>query len=180
VRIISGEKKGILLHAPANLPVRPTTDRAKESLFNILENNFHLENLSVLDLFAGTGNISYEFASRGALAILSIDQDAGCVKYMKSVVQKLDFANMEVRKQDVFAYLKQADESFDIIFGDAPYALAKIPEIPGLVFEKGLLKPGGWLILEHATMMQLNHLPHFFDERKYGQSTFSFFKSEAQ
>ncbi|OYU95183.1 MAG: 16S rRNA (guanine(966)-N(2))-methyltransferase RsmD [Bacteroidetes bacterium B1(2017)] len=177
MRIIGGHKKGILLHAPAGLPVRPTTDRAKESLFNILQNNFDLEELSVLDLFAGTGNISYEFASRGAIAVLSIDQDNGCVKFMKETARKLDFTAMEVRRQDVFAFLKNCEEQFDIIFGDAPYALSRIAEIPGLVFEKNLLKPGAWLILEHATLMSLSHLPNFFEERKYGQSTFSFFKS---
>jgi len=164
------------LHAPPNLPVRPTTDRAKESLFNILENHFNLDELSVLDLFAGTGNISYEFASREAQAVLSVDQDAGCVKYMKEVSSKLKFQSMEVRKQDVFTYLKQCDESFDIIFGDAPYALSRIVEIPVLIFQRNLLKPGGWLILEHATQLSLNHLSHFSQERKYGQSTFTFFK----
>jgi 16S rRNA (guanine(966)-N(2))-methyltransferase RsmD len=158
------------------LPVRPTTDRAKESLFNILENNFNIDQLSVLDLFAGTGNISYEFASRNAQAVLSVDQDAGCVKFMKEMATKLKFDAMEVRKQDVFAYLKQANESFDIIFGDAPYALSRMVEIPSLVFTQNLLKPGGWLILEHATQLTLNHLPHFSQERKYGQSTFTFFK----
>lgn len=176
MRIIGGNKKGILLHAPSSLPVRPTTDRAKESLFNILENNFNLDELSILELFAGTGNISYEFSSRGALAVLSIDQDASCVRYMKETSTKLGFHSMEVRKQDAFAFLKNCEESFDIIFGDAPYALARVTEIPGIVFEKKLLKHNGWLILEHASMLRLNHLPHFFEERKYGQSTFSFFK----
>ncbi len=176
MRIIGGNKRGIILHAPASLPVRPTTDRAKESLFNILENNFNIDDLSILELFAGTGNISYEFASRGALAVLSVDQDASCVKFMKETSSKLDFQSMEVRKQDAFVFLKNCTENFDIIFGDAPYALSRVTEIPAMVFEKKLLKPNGWLILEHASMLRLNHLPHFFEERKYGQSTFSFFK----
>lgn len=175
MRIIGGEKKGILLHAPSNLPVRPTTDRAKESLFNILENNFDLSELTVLDLFAGTGNMSYEFASRGAAAVLCVDQHPGCVKYMKEVASKLKFDSMEVRKQDVFTFLKQTTENFDIIFSDAPYALARMVEIPPMVFEKNLLKPNGWLVMEHATQLSLNYLPHFTQERKYGQSTFSFF-----
>ncbi len=178
MRIIAGNKKGIILHAPPSLPVRPTTDRAKESLFNILENNFNISELSVLDLFAGTGNISYEFSSRDAKAVLSIDQHSGCVKFMKETSAKLGFIAMEARKQDVFTFLKQNSEQFDIIFGDAPYALSRIPEIPELVFNKNLLNTGGWLILEHATMMKLSHLPHFFEERNYGQSTFSFFKQD--
>lgn len=180
MRIISGKNRGIILHAPANLPVRPTTDRAKESLFNILDNNFDVSELSVLDLFAGTGNISYEFCSREAKAVLSIDQHAACVKFMKETAKKLEFIQMEVLKQDVFVYLKQASEQFDIIFGDAPYALARIPEIPSMVFQNNLLNPNGWLVLEHATMMSLSHLPNFFDERKYGQSTFSFFKQNLE
>lgn len=176
MRIIGGNKKGIILHAPSSLPVRPTTDRAKESLFNILENQINLAEISVLELFAGTGNLSYEFASRGAAAVLSIDQDAGCVKFIKESASKLGFTQMEIRKQDAFVALKQLNESFDVIFGDAPYANARIPEIPGLIFSRNLLKPSGILILEHASQMQLKHLPNFVEERKYGQSTFSFFK----
>jgi 16S rRNA (guanine966-N2)-methyltransferase len=176
VRIIGGNKRGILLHAPAGLPVRPTTDRAKESLFNILHNHFHIDEVSVLDLFAGTGNMSYEFASREATGVLSVDQNQGCVRFMKESSQKLGFENMEVRKQDVFVFLKQCGEQFDIIFADPPYALSGIPLLPDLVFEKQLLKPNGWFIIEHAAQMKLDHIKGFSEQRVYGQSAFSIFK----
>lgn len=175
MRIIGGQKGGISIQAPANLPVRPTTDRAKESLFNILQNKFDFESLTVLELFAGTGNISYEFASRGAKRVLSIDKDAGCVMFMKQMVKKLDFETMEVRKQDTFTFLNQCHESFDIIFGDAPYALPRINELPSLIFEKGLLKENGLLILEHGSLLKLDGHTRFKESRHYGQSTFTFF-----
>jgi 16S rRNA (guanine966-N2)-methyltransferase len=175
VRIIGGEKGGISIQAPTNLPVRPTTDRAKESLFNILQNQFNLEELSVLELFAGTGNISYEFASRGAKSIISVDKDAGCVMFMKQMVKKLDFSNMEARKQDTFTFLNQCHESFDIIFGDPPYALPRINELPSLILDKGLLKPNGLLILEHGSLLKMEQHPRFKESRQYGQSTFTFF-----
>lgn len=180
MRIIGGNKKGILLHAPAGLPVRPTTDRAKESLFNILHNHFNLDEVSVLDLFAGTGNMSYEFASREASGVLSVDQNQGCVKFMKESATKLGFENMEVRKQDVFVFLKQCEEQFDLIFADPPYALSGIPLLPGMVFSKQLLKPKGWLIIEHASQMKLDHLEGFSEQRVYGQSAFSIFNAPEQ
>ncbi|MBC7382289.1 MAG: RsmD family RNA methyltransferase [Bacteroidia bacterium] len=176
MRIISGSKKGILIQAPSNLPVRPTTDRAKESLFNILDINFNLENLQVLDLFSGTGNISYEFASRGATSVISVDKDLGCIKFIKETASRLALRNIHIKKQDVFAFMKNCEDRFDIIFADAPYALDRIVEIPGLVYDNKLLKEKGWLIVEHATSLDLSHQNGFFEKRKYGQSTFSFFK----
>lgn len=175
MRIIGGHKKGIILHAPAGLPVRPTTDRAKESLFNILSNRFEFDELLVLDLFAGTGNMSYEFSSRGAL-VLSVDQDQGCVRFMKDSARKLNFQSMEVRKADVFSFLKSTSEQFHIIFADPPYALNRLSELPDRIFERNLLKPGGLLIIEHASQMSLSAKPYFTEERKYGQSAFSFFE----
>ncbi|MDP3928647.1 MAG: RsmD family RNA methyltransferase [Bacteroidota bacterium] len=175
MRIIGGDKGGITIQAPTNLPVRPTTDRAKESLFNILQNQFNFEDLSVLELFAGTGNISYEFASRGAQRVMSVDKDAGCVMFMKQMVKKLAFNTMEVRKQDAFTYLQQCHESFHIIFADAPYALPRISELPSLIFDKGLLLPNGMLILEHGSLLKMEQHPRFKESRAYGQSTFTFF-----
>lgn len=176
MRIISGIKKGILIKAPAGLPVRPTTDRSKESLFNILVNHFNFEELKVLDLFSGTGNIAYEFASRGAQSVLCVDSDFGCVKFIKQTAVKLDFENIEARKQDVFSFLKNCTESFDIIFADAPYALNKIADISIMITEKKILKNKGWLIVEHAGNIDLSHQHGFFEQRKHGQSAFSFFK----
>lgn len=175
MRIIGGQQGGIIIQAPTNLPVRPTTDRAKESLFNILQNRYDFENLSVLDLFAGTGNISYEFASRGASEIYSVDENANCVKFIKATAQKLKFENIQVIKQDVFSFLHTCTNQYDIIFGDAPYALTRMLEIPSFVFNKNLLKASGVLILEHASALKFNHIAQFREERVYGQSCFSFF-----
>lgn len=175
LRIIGGEKGGIIIHAPANLPVRPTTDRAKESLFNILHNHFDLENIKALDLFSGTGNMAYEFASRGATKVVSVDINFNCYNFIKQSKSKLGFNNLEVLKADVFKYLQKCEDSFDIIFADAPYDLARIPEIPNLVLDKNMLNPGAWLIVEHGSELDLSKHPRIKEVRKYGQSTFSIF-----
>ncbi len=176
MRIIGGKLKGIRLQPPANLPVRPTTDMAKEALFNILNNKLDFENCSVLDLFSGTGNIAFEFASRGSERILAIDMDYGCVNWVKSTAQKLAFSQIDVRKGDVFKMLKQLTEPFDLIFADPPYNLPIIPQIPIMVFEQDLLKPGGLLVVEHQSHMKLNMLKGYTETRKYGNSSFSFFE----
>lgn len=176
MRIISGIHKSILIQPPKGLPVRPTTDRAKESLFNILENNFDLSSIQVLDLFSGTGNIAYEFASRNASTIIAVDINEKCVSFIKNTKQKLHLEALQVIKKDAFAYLKQCNETFDIIFADAPYANPLIRTLPQLVAEKKLLKPNGWLIVEHETILDLDSEIGFFDKRIYGQSAFSIFK----
>lgn len=175
MRIISGRLKGILIHPPKGLPVRPTTDRAKESLFNILDNQFDLSQLSVLDLFSGTGNISYEFASRGAEDVTAIDLHFKCVEFIKSMVTKHQMSNVSVQKKDAFAFLKTTPKTYDIIFADAPYAHNDIYTIPRLVAERKLLKDGGRLIVEHENILDLGNEPNFLDKRIYGQSCFSFF-----
>ena len=177
MRIISGTHKGIIIHAPKGLPVRPTTDRAKESLFNILENNFDFEKLNCLDLFSGTGNVAYEFCSRGAKKVTSVDIDFGCVKFIKETILKHQFTQMTALKKDVFSFINQCSDKFDIIFADAPYALDKLPTIPMLVFKKQLLNPNAWLIVEHQSNLDLSQQKYFFEKRNYGQSTFSFFKN---
>jgi 16S rRNA (guanine(966)-N(2))-methyltransferase RsmD len=177
VRIIGGDKSGIIIHAPQNLPVRPTTDRSKESLFNILENKYNWEGLKTLDLFTGTGNISYELASRGVAEITSVDKDFGCVKFVKETAEKLAFNQIQVRKQDVFVFLKNDSNSYDLIFADPPYALDKIVDLSIMVFEKQLLAKNGMLIIEHGSHLDLSSQKGFFEERKYGQSSFSFFKN---
>jgi 16S rRNA (guanine966-N2)-methyltransferase len=177
VRIISGEHKGILINPPKGLPVRPTTDRAKESLFNILENNFDIDTLTVLDIFSGTGNIAYEFASRGAVKITAVDINEKCVQFIKSTKDKNRFEFLQVFKKDAFAFLKSAPEKYDIIFADAPYAHKQIIEIPRIVNDKKLLNEKGWLIVEHESLLDLDQEPGFFDKRVYGQSAFSFFKA---
>lgn len=175
MRIISGTHKGRLLHPPKNLPVRPTTDFAKESLFNILNNYFELDGLKVLDLFCGTGNISFEFASRGCGHIIAIDNQFTCCNFVKKTVADLNMRQIQVMKADVFTFLKKAASAFHIIFADPPYDLERIPELPELVFEKKLLKPDGWLIVEHGPHTDLSALPHFKEKRTYGNVNFSIF-----
>lgn len=177
MRIISGSLKGILITPPKGLPVRPTTDRAKESLFNIIENNFHMDELDVLDLFSGTGNISYEFASRGAQKITAVDLNFKCVEFIKSMKQKHVLSNLDVQKKDAFTFLKSALTPYDIIFADAPYAHRDINQIPKLVAERKLLNPNGWLIVEHENTLDLDKEPNFLNKRVYGQSCFSFFSA---
>jgi 16S rRNA (guanine(966)-N(2))-methyltransferase RsmD len=177
VRIISGSLKSIVLRPPSGLPVRPTTDRAKESLFNILENQFDISALSVLDIFSGTGNISYEFCSRGAKQVIAVDIHSGCIQYIKEVKQKHFLNQLSVCRKDAFTYLNQCEQNqFDIIFADAPYALHRILDIPSIVLNKQLLKSNGLLIIEHDTNLEMQLQIGFFDKRTYGQSAFSFFR----
>ncbi len=175
MRIISGTYKGAIIQAPKDLPVRPTTDRAKESLFNILEVNFNLEGKSVLDLFSGTGNIAYEFCSRGAESVVSVDNHFKCVSFIQSMKKKYQMDTLEVQKRDVYLYLKQFHRPYDIIFADAPYAQKDLITLPELVLANGHLQTGGWLILEHESNLEMSNQSGFFDKRIYGQSAFSFF-----
>jgi 16S rRNA (guanine(966)-N(2))-methyltransferase RsmD len=177
MRIISGIHKGRRLTAPKNLPVRPTTDNAKEALFNILNNRFHFDQLEVLDLFSGTGNISFEFASRGVPGIICVDSHPGCVKFIYKTAHELSLPITTIRR-DVFKYLDGVHTPFDIIFADPPYAfeIAKFEEIVRKIMQNGLLKQDGVLILEHPKQTDLSELPGFEEFRKYGSSVFSFFK----
>lgn len=178
MRIISGRYRGKRLIAPKKLPVRPTTDMAKESLFNILNNQFYIEEIKVLDLFAGTGNISFEFASRGTNSITAVDSHAGCIKYVSKINEELDF-NIDIIRSDVFQYLKRTVEKFDVIFADPPYNLdlEKFQQIPESVFSNTLLQEDGLLIIEHSPQTNLSDLPNFKEQRKYGSSIFSFFQN---
>jgi 16S rRNA (guanine966-N2)-methyltransferase len=175
MRIIGGKLKGLRFFPPNNLPVRPTTDMAKEALFNILNNQIDFEGLEVLDLFSGTGNMSMEFASRGA-KVTSVDLSFGCVKFLKEIAQKHKIDSITSFKADVLKYLKDESATYDLIFADPPYDLPQIPQIPKLVFERGLLKSNGVLIVEHQTNKKLDDHPNFVEQRKYGFSSFSFFE----
>jgi 16S rRNA (guanine966-N2)-methyltransferase len=180
MRIISGKYKGRRISPPKGLPVRPTTDMSKEALFNVLNNHFSFENLKVLDLFAGTGNISYEFASRGSTPITSVDGDFGCVKFIKQVAAEYDF-NIAATKSDVFAYLEKCKTSYDIIFADPPYALDQktFEKIVLLIFEKGLLNEDGMMVIEHSKYTKLDHMINFSFQKTYGGSIFSFFELDS-
>lgn len=179
MRIISGKYKGRRIFPPKGLPVRPTTDMSKEALFNVLNNHFSFEGLKILDLFAGTGNISFEFASRGSTPITSVDGDFGCVKFIKQVADEYDF-NIAATKSDVFKFLERNNATYDIIFADPPYALDQktFDKIVLLVFEKNTLQQDGMMIIEHSKYTKLDHLIHFSFKKSYGGSIFSFFEME--
>ncbi len=177
MRIISGSHKGRKITAPKQLPVRPTTDMAKEALFNILHNAYFFEELSVLDLYAGTGNISYEFASRGCAHIVAVDASHRCVKFIAATSKALEFPILAI-KAEVLDYLDRTLQQFDIIFADPPYdkPIEEFQRIRELVFQKSLLREGGVLIIEHSKRTDLSGLEYFEQQRKYGGSVFSFFR----
>lgn len=177
MRIISGKYKGRRISPPKGLPVRPTTDMSKEALFNVLNNYFTFSELKVLDLFAGTGNISFEFASRGSENITSVDGDFGCVKFIKQIAQEFDF-NLAAIKSDVFKFLEKNTTSYDIIFADPPYGLeqASFEKIVTMVFEKELLQEDGMMVIEHSKYTKMEHLINFSFQKSYGGSFFSFFE----
>ncbi|WP_276348032.1 RsmD family RNA methyltransferase [Daejeonella sp. JGW-45] len=178
MRVIGGKLKGIRLNPPAKLPVRPTTDIAKEALFNILYNQFDFDSIHVLDLFSGTGNISIEFASRGVSSITSVDRNFGCYNYLKSVAKQYDLHAIQVNKADVFKFLEMETEKYDLIFADPPYDLPQMNLLAPAIFTKALLKPEGFLIIEHPSMKKIDNDPHFVEQRIYGSSSFSFFSNK--
>ncbi|MBP8067118.1 MAG: RsmD family RNA methyltransferase [Pedobacter sp.] len=174
MRIIGGKLKGKQFNAPSRLPVRPTTDMAKEALFNILYNTYDFDNCHVLDLFSGTGSISIEFASRGIKQVTSVDKHPGCVAWLKSTAEQYGLPEIDAQKADTFKFLEQETNQYHIIFADPPYDLPNIPLIPQLVMKNGLLTDNGTLIVEHPPMLKLNQLAGFTEMRKYGNSSFSF------
>ena len=178
MRIISGKLKSRRLSAPKNLPVRPTTDMAKESLFNILNNSYFFDGISVIDLFSGTGNISYEFASRGTKTICAVDAHFGCIKYINETAKTLDL-DINTFKSDVYKFLEKTGLKADVIFADPPYDFeeAQFLKIVTLVFEREILNEDGILIVEHSKHTDLStHEKHMYDKR-YGANVFSFFEN---
>lgn len=163
------------MNAPASLPVRPTTDMAKEALFNILYNSYDFDSCNVLDLFCGTGNISIEFASRGVQHVTSVDKHSGCIYWVKSVIERYQLNEIELHKADVFKFLEQHTKSYQIIFADPPYDLSTIPLIPQLVAKNKLLTENGLLVVEHPSLLKLKDQPGYTETRRYGNSSFSFF-----
>lgn len=176
MRIIGGKNKGFVLRPPQGLPVRPTTDMAKESLFNILENRTGITHLRILDLFAGTGNISLECCSRDAQEVTAVDLHPKCVSYINTQKKQLGYTQLEVIRKNVFSFLKSTEKSFDLIFADPPYDLPGISNIAALITERKLLTEKGCLIIEHHRQLNLKTVATFVEERIYGQSVFSFFK----
>ena len=176
MRIIGGTYKGKQLIAPKNLPVRPTTDFAKEGLFNILNNKVDFDELNVLDLFCGTGNITLEFASRGAKQIVAIDKHSPCLYFVKDTAKALKLNSVYTERADVFKYLEKTHSSYDLIFADPPYELENIPMIHELVYKNNILNPEGILIIEHSSKTDLSDKEHYLETRKYGNVHFSFFQ----
>jgi 16S rRNA (guanine(966)-N(2))-methyltransferase RsmD len=180
MRIISGKYKGRRIAPPKNLPVRPTTDMSKEALFNVLNNHFNFSELKVLELFAGTGSISYEFASRGCSPILCVDGDMGCVNFIKKTAKEFDF-DITAIKSDVFKFLEKHHGNYDIIFADPPYGLAQkeFEKIIEQIFENELLDEEGMLVVEHSKYTKLDHMANYSFQKNYGGSVFTFFEFES-
>jgi 16S rRNA (guanine(966)-N(2))-methyltransferase RsmD len=177
MRIISGQYKGRRITAPKKLPVRPTTDMAKEALFNILNNHYYFDEISVLDLFAGTGSISYEFASRGTENIIAVDADFGCIKFINDTSKDFEMP-IQTIKSDVYKFLENYKTKATIIFADPPYSFSidEFSKIPELIFQNELLETDGLLIVEHSKHTDLSNLLHFEYSKSYGGNVFSFFK----
>lgn len=156
--------------------MRPTTDFSKESIFNILNNRFDFDAITALDLFAGTGNISFELASRGCENITAVDSNSGCARYIQSAAKELGIEEqVDVVKEDVFSFLRNPHAQYDVIFADPPYTVENLDEIISLVLENNLLKTGGWFIFEHQPKVSFEKHPRFVQQRKYGSSVFSIF-----
>lgn len=177
MRIIGGSHRGRTIHPPSGLPVRPTTDFAKSGLFNILAHKIDFEDIRVLDLCCGTGNISFEFASRGAGRICAIDQNLKCIQFVRNTAQQLNFTHIEAFQSEMIKYLKRCDTTFNIIFCDPPFKTDFILEVHQLVFSNKLLSPEGILIIEHDRENSPSNLPGFQETRNYGNVNFSFFRN---
>ena len=177
MRIISGTHKGRRIVAPKKLPVRPTTDKSKEALFNILQHQYDWSSIRVLDLFSGTGSISYEFASRGVTEVFSVDKNSSCIKFIQQTAEKLDF-KINMIQSDSLKYLFSINMDFDLIFADPPYDLVheSYLKLINTIFEKNQLRKDGLLILEHSGKIHLEEYPQFIQARKSGSNIFSFFK----
>ena len=179
MRIVSGQHRGRTINPPKNFSARPTTDFAKEALFNIISINFDMEETAVLDLFSGTGSISFEFASRGCRSVDSVELSFAHHAFIKKMAQVLQLVQMRCYKMNAFTYLSSCASSYDIIVADPPYDLQGIEKVHEQVFARQLLKPEGWLILEHSKGKDLSGLEHFKERRCYGSVNFSIFQKKA-
>ncbi len=176
MRIISGKYKGRRISAPSNITARPTTDFAKEGLFNLLNNRIDFEGIDVLDLFAGTGGIGVEFVSRDCNSVISIEQNERHCAFIRKVCAELKIDNLSLMKTDVFKFINSCHTQFDMIFADPPYELDKLAEIPNLIFAQNMLKPDGLFVLEHSSKNSFELHPNFSDHRSYGSVNFTFFE----
>jgi 16S rRNA (guanine966-N2)-methyltransferase len=176
MRIISGELGGRRFNPPSNMPyTRPTTDIAKEGLFSIIQHNLVLEEVKSLDLFGGTGSISYELFSRGVKDLTIVEKDATMFEFIKKTSKELGIEGMKFVRSDVFKFMRETPEKFDFIFAGPPYAMGNIEELPEVVFKQALLQPNGWFVLEHTPRNDFKDTPYYKTERKYGTTIFSIF-----
>lgn len=180
MRIISGKHRGKVIRPPKGLPVRPTTDQAKEALFNILNNRLAWNGLRVLDCFAGTGNMSFEFLSRGAKTVRAIDANANCIRFISRTFEELNAEDAKATKMPVERFLAGKPSPFDLIFMDPPYAMPHQESLVFAALNNGWLAPDGFLVLEHASTNDFSNFAFFKEVRKYGSSSFSFFSLETE
>ena len=176
MRIVGGTYGGRIIAVSKGFDSRPTTDFAKEALFNILENHFNIEDMRVLDLFSGTGSISYEFASRGCSEIDLVDMNSRSIQFIAKVASDMGMKGIHTVRMDVFRFISICKKQYHVIFADPPYDLKNIQDIPAMIFSYPILEPGGWFILEHGKSNNFKSDPHFFQERNYGSVHFSFFR----
>jgi N6-adenine-specific methylase len=176
MRIIGGSRAGLRLHPPAALPVRPTTDMAKEALFNVLQHRMDFEQIKALDLFSGTGGMAFEMASRGAASVLAVDIHFKCVQYINATAKKLELSAIKAIKTDVLKFISNCKDEFDFIFIDPPYDLPQLPQLPARIVTQGMLKPGAIMVLEHSSTRSMGIQPNLVETRKYGYSSFSFYQ----
>lgn len=175
MRIVSGFLRGRRIHPPSNLPVRPTTDFAREALFNVLGNLVDFESMKVLDLFAGTGSISLEFVSRGCPSVTAVDINTRCTTFIYNTAKEFNLEQLVIRKSTAENFIRQAGQQYDLVFADPPYDLPALPGLPDLILESKVLAPGGIFILEHPRRMNFSTHPRFNQHRSYGNVNFSFF-----
>ena len=178
MRIITGKYKGRHFDIPRSFKARPTTDFAKENIFNVLKGYTDLEGITALDLFAGTGSISLELLSRGCTQVFSVERDKDHARFIQQCIDKLGANNHVLIKGDVFRFLKACHNQFDFIFADPPYALEQLEQIPQLIFEQKLLTDNGLFVFEHGKQNDFSQHPNFVEHRAYGSVNFSIFQNK--
>lgn len=180
MRVISGKYKSRRFDVPRSFKARPTTDFAKENLFNVLCNNYiDFDELTALDLFAGTGSIGMELLSRGCSEVISVEKDRAHIKFISSVKKELSDDNWKLLKGDALKFIETCDRKFDFIFADPPYMLPELPKIPEMILSRDMLTDGGIFVMEHGRDNDFSELPHFVEHREYGSVNFSIFRLEA-
>ncbi|MCB8994824.1 MAG: 16S rRNA (guanine(966)-N(2))-methyltransferase RsmD [Bacteroidales bacterium] len=177
MRIVSGKYRGKTINPPKNFKARPTTDFAKEALFNILVNHFDFGDMEVLDLFSGTGSISYEFLSRGVKSAELVEKNFTHCEFINKTIKEMGIQNARCIKSDAFIYIERMSRAFDLIFADPPYELEGLETLPDKILNSKLLKEDSWFILEHGKSHKFNNHPACFDQRNYGSVYFSFFRN---